>query len=80
MNKWKTLLALALMVPAVILNWTWFWGLFLWLALLNAIISGEIHFVEAIYRKENPKLYWTILLVWFAFAIYSVYNQTYFLI
>lgn len=74
MKKWKTIIALLLMAFAIILEWNWFWAIFIVLGLINVIKSGEIHFVESVTRKEAPKLYWVMVFIWMILALYSVLN------
>ncbi|PZW42608.1 hypothetical protein LX95_00924 [Mesonia algae] len=74
MKKWKTIIALLLMAFAIILEWNWFWAIFIVLGLINVIKSGEIHFVESVTRKETPKLYWVMVFIWMILALYSILN------
>ena len=74
MRKWKTILALILMAFAIYYNWNWFWAVFISLGLIHVIRSGEIHFVEAVTKKETPKLYWSMVVIWSLLALYSINN------
>lgn len=74
MKKWKTFLALTLMGFAIYYNWGWFWALFIILGLIHVLRSGEIHFVEAIKKKEDPMLYRFMVLIWSGLALYSILN------
>lgn len=74
MSKWKTILALLLLIIAVIFEWDWFWALFILLGLIHIIRNGEIHFVESVTKKEHPKLYWTMIGIWSFLALYSILN------
>ncbi len=74
MKKWKTFLALPLLILAVIFSWNWFWTIFISLGLIHTIRSGEIHFVESVTKKENPKLYWIMIGIWSLLAFYSILN------
>lgn len=80
MKKWKTIVALTLMVFAVYFNWNWFWALFIILGLIHVIRSEEIHFVEVVSKKETPKLYWIMIVIWSLLALYSINNYTHILI
>ena len=80
MKKWKTIVALTLMVFAVYFNWNWFWALFIILGLIHFIRSEEIHFVEVVSKKETPKLYWIMIVIWSLLALYSINNYTLILI
>ena len=72
MEKWKTLVALILLVLSVIFDWNWFWAIFIFIGLIHVIRSKEIHFVESITRNETPKLYWLMVIIWSLLAIYSI--------
>ncbi len=74
MKKWKTFLALTLLILAVIFSWNWFWAIFISLGLIHTIRSGEIHFLESVTKKENPKLYWIMIGIWSLLALYSILN------
>lgn len=76
MKKWKTIIVLVLMLLAMYFNWNWFWGVLLLFGLLNYIVSGEIHLVEAVTKKETPILYFIVLILWSVLTFYSI--QTYF--
>ncbi|MEW7290242.1 hypothetical protein [Aquimarina sp. 2304DJ70-9] len=71
-KKWKTIFALTLMGPAIYFNWGWFWALFIFLGLIHVVRSGEIHFVESVTKKETPKLYWFMIIIWSLLALYSM--------
>lgn len=72
MKKWKTIVALVLMVMAIYYNWNWFWALLIVLGLIHVIHSGEIHFVEEVNKKETPKLYWVMVTIWSLLALYTL--------
>lgn len=70
--KWGTILALALMYTAMILNWQWVWGILFLIWVIPDVFSGVTYFIEPIKKKENPFLYWFIIVSWILMAIYSV--------
>ena len=74
MKKWRTILALILMGFAIYFDWSWFWAIFILLGLIHIFRTGEIHFVEAITKSENPKLYWFMISIWTLLAIYQMWN------
>ena len=74
MEKWKTILGLILMLFAIFFDWEWFWAFFIFIGLIHIIRSGEIHFVELIAKKENPKLYWSMIILWSLMAIYQMWT------
>ena len=73
--KKKTWIALALMVTAALLEWTWVYAVLFFLWALNDIIQGEAHFVEKIIRKNNPVTFWCIQLLWIYFGIWFLQVQ-----
>lgn len=72
MKKWKTILALLLLILAVIFEWNWFWAFFILIGLLNVLKSKSIHFVEEVSLEESPKLYWIMVVVWSLLALFSI--------
>lgn len=72
MKKWKTILALILLILAVIFEWNWFWAFFILMGLLNVLNSKSIHFVEEVSLEESPKLYWTMVVIWSLLALFSM--------
>lgn len=72
MKKWKTIVVLLFMLLAVIFNWSWFWGILLLFGLFHYLMTGEIHFVEVITKKETPVLYYIMLTFWSVLTYYSV--------
>lgn len=74
MKKWKTILALFFLILAILLDWNWFWALFILIGLLHVFRTKEIHFVESITKKDNPKLYWFMIVLWTLMAIYQMWN------
>ncbi len=67
--KWRTILGLLLMYSAVVLNWQWIWGIFSLYWIFPDFFTGVTYFIEPISRRENPILYWLILITWVAFSI-----------
>ena len=74
MKKWKTIIALIVLVLAILFEWNWFWAFFIFIGLLHVYKTEEIHFVEAITKKEDPKLYWLMIILWNLMAIYQIWN------
>ncbi len=74
MKKWKTFVALILMFLAIIFNWSWFWIIFLLLGFANILKTEAILFVEEVSKKETPKSYWIMIIVWSLLIFYSIYD------
>ena len=83
-TKWRTILALVLMYVAVIMDWNWMWGILFLIWVIPDLITGSTYFIEPIHKKENPILYWIIVVSWLIMALFSIstlfinYNQYYY--
>lgn len=76
MKHWKTIVVIILMLLAMVFNWNWFWAVLLFFGLIHHMVSGEIHFVELITKKDSPVLYYSLLILWSVLTYYSI--QSYF--
>ncbi len=70
--KWRTITALVLMYIAILMNWEWAWGILFLFWVIPDIFSGVTYFIEPIIKKENPMLYWVIIVSWILMAVYSL--------
>ncbi|WP_040281670.1 hypothetical protein [Psychroserpens damuponensis] len=70
--KWRTIIALVLMYIAMIMNWTWAWGILFLLWVIPDILRGTTYFIEPIEKKEHTLLYWIIIVSWILMAVYSI--------
>ena len=70
MNKWRTIVGVALLYLAFFLNWNWVWSLMIFYWMLPGLFTGTSYFVEAVSRKENPVVFWAMTLSWLAVAVY----------
>lgn len=70
--KWRTITALILIYIAVFMGWEWMWGILFLYWVIPDVFSGITYFVEPIYKKETPNLYWVIVLSWVGMAVYSL--------
>ena len=71
--KWRTILGLLLMYVAVAFNWQWIWGAFCLYWIIPDFFTGVTYFIEPISRKENPILYWLIMITWVAFSVAMIF-------
>jgi len=62
--KWKTIIGLIIIYLATIFDWTWMWGLLFWYWAIPGLFSGETYFMERVGRKEEPILFWVIMVSW----------------
>lgn len=72
MNKWKTQLSIALIILAVVYEWSWLWALFAAINLWQAIKQDKVYLVEEIDKNENPLLYYLIIFLFCFFGIFSI--------
>lgn len=70
--KWRTILGLILVWIAVWFGWDWVWGLLFLFWVIPDLFSGVTHFMEPIFRQENPILYWLIMASWLVMCIYLI--------
>jgi len=70
--KWRTIIALILMYTAMLMNWEWAWGILFLFWVVPDIFNGVTYFIEPIIKKENPILYWVIIVSWLLMVIYSL--------
>lgn len=71
-TKWRTIIALIIMYITVYFDWQWAWGVLFLIWVVPDIFTGTTYFIEPINRKENPILYWVIIVSWILMAFYSI--------
>lgn len=71
--KWRSILGLIMVYVAVWFNLSWVWGILFLLWVFPDISAGVTYFMEPIYRKENPVLYWVIVISWILLSIASFF-------
>jgi hypothetical protein len=59
------------MYIAMFMNWEWAWGILFLFWVIPDIFSGVTYFIEPIEKRQNPILYWIIVVSWILMAIYS---------
>lgn len=69
-SKVRTILGLILLYTAVLLNWEWVWGVLFLIWVIPDLFSGITYFIEPVEKKENPILYWIIVMSWLWMSIY----------
>lgn len=57
-------LALAALLFATWMNWSWPWGALFIYWTVPAIRFGEIHLVGPVPRDDQPVLFWTVTALW----------------
>ena len=69
--KWRTILGLILVYLASWFNLQWIWGILFLIWVIPDLFSGVTFFLEPIEKKENPVLYWLIMISWIVLSLYS---------
>ncbi|MEM7350085.1 MAG: hypothetical protein AAF657_04710 [Acidobacteriota bacterium] len=70
--QWKTILALIVIYVAMVMGWSWPWGVLFILWTLPAFYSGRVHLVEEVDRAENPVLFWLVVVTWLVLSLYMI--------
>lgn len=70
--KWKTVIALTLLLIAIMLNWSWVYGILFIAWAIADIATKRVYFVEEVTRAKNPILLWIIVILWLLLGIYSL--------
>ncbi len=71
-DKWRTLVALAIIYLAVVMGWMWVWGILFIMWTVPALYSGRTVLVEPVDRDENPVLFWFIIGTWIVLSLYLI--------
>ena len=69
--KWRSILGLVLIYLAMWYDWQWVWGVLFIIWVIPDLLSGVTYFMEPIEKKENPILYWIIVVSWLLMSVYS---------
>lgn len=70
--KWKTVIALILLLIATALNWSWVYGILFIAWAIADIVGGRVYFVEEVAKTANPILFWVIVILWLLLGVYSL--------
>ena len=70
--KWKTVLALAIIWVAVVLELNWVWGVLFIMWTVPALRTGQTFLVEPIMRSENRVLFWLIVGTWIVLSVFLI--------
>jgi predicted transcriptional regulator YdeE len=68
-RKWRSILALALIILAILFQFYWIWALLFVLWVIPDLKSKTTYLMEPVSRKENPVLYWSIISCWIVCAL-----------
>ncbi len=70
--KWRTSVGLVLLAVALLMDWTWMWGLLFLFWVVPDFFTGVTYFIEEIRRDEHPLLYWIIVVTWTGLSLYML--------
>lgn len=70
--KWKTVLGLAVIWIAVVLEFNWVWGVLFIMWTIPAFRTGQTFFVEPLRRSENALLFWFVVGTWIVLSLYLI--------
>lgn len=68
--KWRAIFGLGLVFTALAFSQRWLFGLVFLLWMLPDIRSGTTHFLEPVSRRQNPFVYWAVILTWVLLSLY----------
>jgi len=70
--KWRTILGLIFIYIAMWFNWQWAWGVLFLLWVIPDLFTGVTYFMEPVAKKEDPILYWIIIVSWILMSLLSM--------
>lgn len=73
--KWKTIFAIFLVIGAMVLEMPILFGLLYILWAILDIKTGYAYIIEDVSRKDNPILYWIIVVLWMSSGLYIFWNE-----
>ena len=74
-SKWRCLMGLVLVYCAILMNLNWIWGVLFLVWVVPDIRRGTTFFLEPVTRRENPVIYWAIMLTWIGLSAYLLYES-----
>lgn len=69
--QWRVWLGLIALLFTVIMDWQWVWGILFLFWIIPDIRNQVTYFIEPVYRKGSPFLYWTIIITWLGLSVLS---------
>ena len=61
---WRALFGLGLILTYFFTGWSWIWAFFFAFWVAMDLSSGQTHLFEPVLKKQNPALYWVIVIIW----------------
>ena len=79
-TKWKTIIALVLVIGGMAIAPQWagqIWGVLFLFWAFQDVRTRTAFFVEMVPMESNPVLFWIITLMWFGFGLLAVSGLLY---
>ncbi|MEM9079863.1 MAG: VOC family protein [Verrucomicrobiota bacterium] len=73
--KWRTIVGLIAIFAAVILEANWIWAALFLFWIIPDLKSGTTHFIEPLTRRDNPILYWTVVVTWLTLSALMLFYR-----
>ena len=70
--KWKAILGLITAWVAIVYDLTWVWGVIFLIWVIPELKYGTAHFIEFVEKRQNPILYWAIIISWIVLSLYLI--------
>ena len=70
--RWRTLIALPVLVLATVMGWYWVWGCLFLYWVWPALRSGQAYLIEPIERARDPLLFWLVNALWAGFGLWYI--------
>ena len=67
------LIALAVIYVAVLAGWQSVWGVLFIMWTIPALVSGEVHLITRVRKRENPLLFWSIIITWIGLSLFLLF-------
>lgn len=70
--KWRAILSLVLVYASIFTGWYWLWGVLLLFWVYGDLVSGQCWLSEILDRRNDPILYYLVVMTWVFLGLYLV--------
>ncbi len=63
-------MVLVLLINAMVFKRAWVFGVLIMAWTIADMVAGRVHFMDAIFKAENPILFWVIAVLWLSLGLY----------
>lgn len=70
--RWVNVVALAVLLVAIWMNWMWIWGILFICWAVPAFLTGESHLVGSVSRDSQPVIFWLVTALWIVLGILTI--------